>query len=155
MTATTGAVVQRAARVRSALAFRRISAIYAFALTIAVFSIWIPNLFLTSSTLKSLLDEQAITATLAIGLTIPLAAAAYDLSIGYTLGLSSVLTAWLLTSGHFGSAAAVIVATLAGGGVGLANGLVVTRLQVDAFITTLGMGSSRSRSRNGSRTTRC
>lgn len=125
----------------SALSFRRSSALYVWAVIIVVFAIWTPNTFLTSTTLKTLLGEQAITATLAVGLTVPLAAAAFDLSVGYTLGLASIVVAWLVGVHGMAIAPAIVLALLTGAVVGAVNGIMINWFRIDSFIATLGVGS--------------
>ncbi len=131
----------RGKRFWAAISPRRISDIYAFIVIFIVFAIWTPNTFLTETTLRTILDQQAITAILAVGLTVPLAAGVFDLSVGYTLGLSTIFVSVMLTQWGVPIALAVLIAIIAGGIVGMVSGLVVTRLGVDSFITTLGMGS--------------
>jgi ribose transport system permease protein len=125
----------------SALSFRRISAIYVWIAIIVVFAVWTPETFLTMTTLKTLLSEQAITATLAVGLTVPLAAAAFDLSVGFTLGLSSIMVAWLVGVHQFGNAEAIVLSLLTGAVIGALNGVLINQFRIDSFIATLGMGS--------------
>ncbi|MDX6397534.1 MAG: ribose transport system permease protein [Gaiellaceae bacterium] len=129
-----------AARV-SYLSFRRISAVYVGILIVLIFSVWTPDTFLTTTTLKTLLSEQAITAMLAIGVTVPLAAAAFDLSVGFTLGLASIMVAWLVGVHGVGVPTAIAVSLLAGAAAGAANGLLINQFRIDSFIATLGMGS--------------
>jgi ribose transport system permease protein len=125
----------------SALSFRRSSAIYVWIVIIVVFAIWTPDTFLTSTTLKTLLGEQAITATLAVGLTVPLAAAAFDLSVGYTLGLSSILIAWMIGVHGMAMLPAIVLTLVAGAAVGAVNGALINWFRIDSFIATLGVGS--------------
>ncbi len=125
----------------SLLSFRRISAIYVWIAIIAIFAVWTPDTFLTTTTLKTLLSEQAITATLALGLTVPLAAATFDLSVGFTLGLASILVSWLIGLHGFGNASAIVLSILVGALVGAVNGVLVNQFRIESFIATLGMGS--------------
>jgi ribose transport system permease protein len=118
----------------------RYSGVFIWAALIVLFGILEPSTFLTSQTLHSLLSEQAITAMLALGLLLPLAAGVYDLSIGSTMGVAVMLCAWLQSQGV--PPVLAIVATLAAGlAIGIVNGFVVVRLGVDSFIATLGASS--------------
>jgi ribose transport system permease protein len=128
-------------RLRQALSIRNISAIYVFAALFLIYSIWVPDTFLTSTTWKSLLDEQAVTGIVAVGLVLPLAAGAFDLSIGYVVGIGSFGLAWLMAE-HGLSAPVAILAVIVGGAlIGLINGFLVTRVRIDSFIATLAVGS--------------
>jgi len=123
------------------LSFRNASALYVFALIFLIFSIWIPNTFLTMTTWRTLLDNEAITAIVAVGLVAPLAAGVFDLSVGAALGAGSMLASWLLVNEGVPVGLAVAI-TIAGGVlIGLLNGLLYVRGRIDSFIATLGMSS--------------
>jgi ribose transport system permease protein len=130
-----------ARRLTRALSPRHISALYVFAAIFLVFSLWVPDTFLAGTTWRSLLDSQAETALLAIGLVIALAAGAFDLAIGAELGLGSILVAWLLVNHGVALVPALLLTVLAGALIGLANGLLVVRARIDSFIATLGVSS--------------
>ena len=127
--------------IRRALSFRNISALYIFAVMFIVFSIWVPDTFLQWNTWKALIDSQAVTAILAIGLVIALSAGAFDLAIGAELGLGAILVAWFLVDKGVPTVPAIALTVLAGAVVGLANGLLIVKVRIDSFIATLGMSS--------------
>ena len=122
-----------AQRRRINFGFDKYSGLYVWALLIVVFSLWIPDLFLQTSTFKQVLTFQAISAIVALGLIMPVAAGAFDLTIAGTLTVSVCFTAWALTNGH-----GVIVAAggsiLIGVVIGLANSLVVVKLKLVAVV---------------------
>ena len=62
--------------------FDRFSGLYLWALFIAVFGLWVPSQFLTTSTLHSVAAQQAVTGMIGLAVLIPLAAGLYDLSVG-------------------------------------------------------------------------
>jgi ribose transport system permease protein len=128
-------------KIARALSFRNISALYIFAVMFIVFSIWVPDTFLQWNTWKALFDSQAVTAILAVGLVIALSAGAFDLAIGAELGFGAIFVAWFLVDKGVGIVPAIALTLIAGGLVGLANGLLVTKVKVDSFIATLGMSS--------------
>lgn len=121
--------------------FDRFSGIYLFALFIVVFGIWKPSLFLTQDTLHSVASQQAIAAMLSLAVLVPLAAGAYDLSVGATANLSAIMAAVFMSNDHWGMWPAIFVSVGAGVVIGVVNGFVVVRLGVSSFIATLGMGS--------------
>lgn len=124
-----------------ALSFRNISALYIFVVMFVVFSIWVPDTFLQWNTWKALLDSQAVTAILAVGLVISISAGAFDLAIGAELGLGAIFVSWLLVDKGVGVVAAIVLTLLLGCAAGLVNGLLVTKVRIDSFIATLGMSS--------------
>lgn len=73
----------------------------------------------------------------AIGMTVLLASGGFDLSVGSVLALASTVVALLLIAGA-PILVAVAGALLAGVAVGLANGLVVTKIGVNPLVATLG-----------------
>jgi ribose transport system permease protein len=119
----------------------RFAGLYLLGLFIVVFGIWTPDQFLTSGTLHSVASTQAITGMLAIAIIIPLAAGAYDLSVGATINLSSILAIWLQTAQGVSMGLAIAIALGAATLIGVVNGFVVVKLGVNSFIATLGMGS--------------
>lgn len=125
---------------RFSLGFDKYSGLYVWALLILVFSLWIPDLFLQGSTFKQVLSFQTISAIVALGLILPVAAGAFDLTIAGTLTVSVCWTAWAL-SNHYGVVVAAGGALLIGIIIGLLNSLVVVKLKVNSFIGTLGMSS--------------
>lgn len=131
----------RPARVARALSFRNISAIYVLAVIFLIFSVWVPDTFLTWGNWRSLIDSQAITAILAIGLVIALSAGAFDLAIGAELGFGSVFVAWALVDKGVPVVPAIVLTLLVGAVVGLVNGALVVKAHIDSFIATLGMSS--------------
>ena len=119
---------------------RRFSLVYVGLATVLLFSVLTPGTFLTAQTWKSIVNEQAITCMVALGLLVPLSAGAFDLSVGWLVGIGGVGVAWLLTHGV--ATVPAIGITLAGGVlVGVANGALVVGWGIDSFIATLGMGS--------------
>lgn len=122
------------------LSFSRISAIYVFIAIFLLFSIWIPDTFLTKTTWIDIAGSQAITSMITLGLLFPLAAGAYDLSIGNMLGVASVLVAYLTTTG-VDVPLAIVLALSAGVAVGLVNATLVVWVRINSFIATLAMSS--------------
>ena len=121
--------------------FDRFSGIYIFIAFFIIFAIWTPSLFLTKSTLYSVGDSQAVAAMLGIAIAIPLAAGAYDLSIGATAGFSGIFAIELQNNDHLGVVPAILCAVALGALIGAVNGFIVVRLRVNSFITTLGTAS--------------
>jgi ribose transport system permease protein len=125
----------------NALSFRNISALYVFVVIFVVFSLWVPETFPTWDTWKALFDSQAVTALLAVGLVVALAAGAFELAIGAELGFGAILVAWLLAEQGLPIVPAIALTVLAGAVIGLIIGLLVVRARIDSFIATLGVSS--------------
>lgn len=123
------------------LSFRNIGAIYVWIALGIVFTIWKPDLFPTAQTVKSTLNEYAITGLAALSIVMPLAAGIFDLSIGSTVGFAGVFAGWSLNTLGLPPVVAIILTLLVGLGIGLLNSLVVVRMKIDSFIGTLATGS--------------
>jgi ribose transport system permease protein len=105
-----------------------------------VFSLLRPDTFPTLFNIRSILNNKSVQALLALAVFIPMTANHFDLSAGFNLGISQVLAIGLQGQG-LPWWAAVIAVLLMGALVGLANGILVTRVKIDSFIATLGTGT--------------
>jgi ribose/xylose/arabinose/galactoside ABC-type transport system permease subunit len=96
--------------------------------------------FLSVSNLRNVLEQTAINAVVAVGMTFVIITGGIDLSVGSIVAFSGVLLAATLAAGA--PVPVAIAAGLATGAVcGLANGLLITRGRLPPFIATLGMMS--------------
>ena len=132
---------RRGAWVRDHLSFRQISAIYIFVVLFAIFAVWVPSTFVNWDTWKALLDDQAITAVVAIGLVVALSAGSFNLAVGAQVGIGSMFAAWLLAKHGLSVPATVVLTILSGGVIGIISGLLITGARIDSFIATLGVSS--------------
>jgi ribose transport system permease protein len=123
------------------LGFANLGVIYAEIALIIIFSVWAPHTFPTFTTVKSVLNQNAIAGLMALTLVIPLSARVFDLSIGNAMGLANVLIAWLLVNRGWPIAPAIVVTLLLGLVLGVVNGLIVVGARIDSFIGTLATGS--------------
>jgi len=124
-----------------ALIIERYTGVIVWLGIIVLFGIIEPSLFLTSTTVRSLLSQQAITAIMAMALLLPLAAGVFDLSVASMMGLSIMLVAWLQVNEGVGFVLAILITLGAGLVVGVFNAIVVVGLRVDSFIATLASSS--------------
>ncbi|GGS19220.1 ribose ABC transporter permease [Streptomyces humidus] len=121
-----------------ASAARQLRAVWMLLLVGVILSIASP-VFLTSGNLLNVGLATAVVALLAIGQTYVIILAEIDLSVGATLGFSSVVTALVLRD--HGLIPALAAGLGVGAAVGLVNGLLVTRTRMPSFIATLAMMS--------------
>jgi ribose transport system permease protein len=98
------------------------------------------NVFLTSQNLLNLVFQNATIGVAACAVTLTIIAGNFDLSLGSIFVLSEVLAAYAAV--HYGVAWAWPVAIVAGAIMGSINGLLVTRLRVNAFLATLATALS-------------
>jgi ribose transport system permease protein len=96
--------------------------------------------FLTVSNLLNVLEQTAINAIVAAGMTFVIISGGIDLSVGSVLALSGIALALALEAG-VAAPVAIAAALAVGVGCGLANGALVTFGRLPPFIATLGMMS--------------
>ncbi len=93
--------------------------------------------FATQKNLINIVLQAAINATLACGMTFVILTGGIDLSVGSIVALAGIVLG-IIVKAEIPLAAALLVCVLIGGFCGLVNGLLVTRLNLPAFIATLG-----------------
>lgn len=93
--------------------------------------------FLNRLNLEAILLALSVEATISIGMVILLISGGLDLSVGSTLAFAGVVTGLALTGG-VPAVPAILIGLLASLGVGLVNGLLIAKLKINPFITTLG-----------------
>lgn len=96
----------------------------------------IPEAFSSPRNVETIIRQTIIVGFASIGMTFVIAAAMIDLSIGSTVALVTVVIAMMLRAGRSPLEAALAGIT-AGIGVGLFNGVLITKLKVGAFVVTL------------------
>ncbi|MCG3208145.1 MAG: Ribose import permease protein RbsC [Anaerolineae bacterium] len=106
----------------------------------AVFASQAPS-FLTPANFLNIGQTLATVGIVAIGMTMVLIAGGIDLSVGSTAALTGVTTAFVWTTFGLPLGVAVVVGMLCGVLVGVVNGFLITRININPLITTLGMFS--------------
>ncbi len=105
-----------------------------------VFSVLRPETFPTYFNIRSIINNKAISAIVALAVFLPMTANHFDLSAGFLLGIAQVLVIGLQGQG-LGWIEASALVLLLGAAVGLFNGVLVTIVGIDSFIATLGSGT--------------
>jgi D-xylose transport system permease protein len=94
--------------------------------------------FLTAGNLVNLLVQAAVFSLLAMGQVFVLILGEIDLSIGYVAGLGAVIMADLAGPNHgWPWWSAITAALLACAGIGIVQGLIITKLGLPSFVVTL------------------
>lgn len=97
------------------------------------------NLF-SSANIKDTLGRMSLLGFVAIGQTMVILCKSLDLSVGYVIACGTLVGATVMDDSS-GRILPGIVAVLAvAAAIGLVNGLVITKLRVNSFIATLGVG---------------
>jgi ribose transport system permease protein len=96
--------------------------------------------FVTIPNLQNIAQRSVALGLVTVGQALVVLAGSLDLSVAYVVSVAA-LTVSVVTAGDPGRVPLGVAAALAAGALaGLANGLVITRLRVNAFIATLGVG---------------
>ena len=93
--------------------------------------------FLTAKNLLTLIRQMSLVGIMAVGEAYCIINGEFDLSVGSTLGLVAMISALLVLAG-WSYPLAIIVGLLVGMGVGIINGVLVTKFNLPSFIVTLG-----------------
>ena len=110
-------------------------------LMLVIFSALKPDTFATVGNFRNIVNDMAIATIVAAGLTLPLVAGDFDLSIGYVASFAGILVVGLLSFNELPIIAAVVIVVGAGTLIGVVNGIIVSKIGVNAFIATLGTGT--------------
>ncbi len=95
--------------------------------------------FFRAQNLMNVLRSMSTVGIMSIGMTMIIVTAGIDLSVGSVLAASSMLTARLMFTETASPWVAVAVGLAFGALLGAVNGIVITKVRVNPFITTLGM----------------
>ncbi|MCA1055083.1 ABC transporter permease [Rossellomorea aquimaris] len=112
-------------------------AIALMAIILIFFSLYHP-FFFTYGNLSDILRSISIVTLVALGVTFTLVVDGFDLSVGSTVSLSTVVTASLMVWYEAPLWVVLLVPLLVGAGVGLFNSLLIVKLGIPDLLATLG-----------------
>jgi len=118
-----------------------IAPILFFGCLILIFGIADPGVFLSKGNLTSILNDGAVLAILACGLTIVLVVGEFDLSITSAASLGGALPAVLIAQANWSLIPVMLLVVATGVAIGLVNGALVTTFEMPALIATIGIAS--------------
>ena len=108
-----------------------------FGIFFTIVSILRPG-FLSLGNFYDIFVETSLISFVAFGQAMVIAAGGLDLSVGNMAGAAAMLTCHLLSNLGFGLVPSLLIGAAVGGLIGVANGLMVTRLHMNSLIATLG-----------------
>jgi ribose transport system permease protein len=108
------------------------------AIFLVVFSALQPQEFANWNNISTILYSNAVTGVVALAALLPLIAGEVDISIGGVMGASGVFAAWAFGSG-WPMGLAIAGALAVGLVAGIANAVLVVKVGLNSFISTLGM----------------
>lgn len=119
---------------------RELSIVGALIVMIGVFTI-IDPIYASYGNMVDIVDQSIINGLLALGITFAIITAGIDLSIGSIFAIVIVVVGDLLVRG-MNPFLAIIVGIILGFGLGVFNGLLITKLKLQPFIATLATMSA-------------
>ncbi len=93
--------------------------------------------FVSAYNLQNLISWTSLFGIISIGVAFVIITGGIDLSIGSVIGLVGSLMAWLLTHKGWGIPATLVTVLLVSLAIGLAHGLLITKLRLQPFVVTL------------------
>ena len=105
------------------------------------FSIRIPDIWLTSYMLSSIVEQSVSLGLVALGLTIVSAHGEMDMSIGSVVSLGAMLSMMCIASNR-PIWTAVLLTVVCGAAIGVVNGFMRTKMRIPGMIPTIGLQSA-------------
>jgi ribose transport system permease protein len=106
-----------------------------------IFSVLRPASFPTFVNIVGILNLQSYIVIAGLGVLLTLTVGEIDLSIAANMSVANALVVGLGTYQHLPLWLSVVLSVVASSLIGLANGIIVTRFKVPAFVATLGMAT--------------
>jgi ribose transport system permease protein len=129
-------------RRRLALVFvSRYGTIIGLLLMVVGFTIARPTTFFTLPNFINILNQSSLTAIIAAGLTMTLVVGEFDLSIGYVASFAGLIVVGMIARDSIPLLLALPLVLLVGAVIGTVNGVLVTKVRINAVIATLGVGT--------------
>ncbi len=123
---------------------RKIPPVYYFLIVVFMLSATLDQLFADGQMLTNpkimmnIIIRSVALGIVAIGQTFVMIGASIDLSVAYVISITSVLSSYVMQGDPSKVPLAVAIVFIVGALIGLVNGLIITKLKVNAFIATLG-----------------
>jgi ribose transport system permease protein len=131
-------------RIKDALRSIRIPPVFIFLLVVFIMGGVLDQvfsdgqIFTNEAILLNILVRSVALGIVAVGQTLVIIGASIDLSVAYLISITAVMSSYIMQGDPNNVPLAILVVLLIGAAVGLANGLIITKLRVSPFIATLG-----------------
>ena len=126
--------------------WRSIPQVYYFLVVVLLGGLFLDQVFASGNILSNptilfnILVRSVALGIVAVGQTFVMLGASIDLSVAYTISFTAVMTSLIMQGDPARVPMALGIVLLVGIAVGLINGLLITKLNVNSFIATLGTG---------------
>lgn len=141
---TTGSISEK--DLKQAVKAINIPPVYYFLVIVTLVGITLDQLFASGNILSNpvimtnILVRSVALGIVAVGQSFVMIGAAIDLSVAFTISLTAVLTSQLMQGDPARVPMAILIVFGIGIVIGVTNGVIVTKLNVNPFIATLGTG---------------
>lgn len=131
-------------RIKRAIRSVHIPPVYLFLIIIFLLGglldqIWSDGqIFKNPAILLNIIVRSVPLGIVAVGQTLVIIGASIDLSVAYTISITAVMSSYVMQGKPENVPQAILFVFVIGTVIGLANGLIITKLHVSPFITTLG-----------------
>lgn len=96
------------------------------------------QIFTNPKILLNIIVRSVALGIIAVGQTLVIIGASIDLSVAYVISITAVMSSYVMQGKPENVPLAILVVFTIGAVIGLANGLIITKLKVNPFIATLG-----------------
>src|SRR5690606_28859563 len=96
--------------------------------------------FLSAANITNIFMRSVALGIVAVGQSFTILGGSIDLSVAHLISVTAVMSSFIMQGDSVNIDRAVAVVVAVGFGVGLLNGLIITKLLVNALIATLGTG---------------
>jgi len=96
------------------------------------------QIFTNPKILLNIIVRSVALGIIAVGQTLVIIGASIDLSVAYVISITAVMSSYVMQGKPENVPLAILVVFTIGAVIGLANGLIITKLRVNPFIATLG-----------------
>jgi ribose transport system permease protein len=96
------------------------------------------QIFTNRAIMLNIIVRSVALGIVAVGQTLVIIGASIDLSVAYTISITAVMSSYIMQGDPTKVPLAILGVFAIGTAIGLVNGLIVTKLQVNSFIATLG-----------------
>jgi ribose transport system permease protein len=138
---TTGPSRSSSAAHTGLMLLSRYGTLVGLAVMIVIFTVRAPSVFFNVTNFTNILQQGSLTAIIAAGLTMTRVVGEFDLSIGYAASFAGVLVVGFMALQGLPETVAILLMLLVGMTIGTANGVLVTKVRINAVIATLGVGT--------------
>lgn len=116
---------------------KKILGILGLLLVVSIVTSLASDFFLTSYNLENVIRRTALFGILSIGVAFVIITGGIDLSIGSVVCLVGVGLPWMVTVANIPVPLALLIVAVVSIGIGLAHGLLITKLRLQPFVVTL------------------